>query len=249
MLERIRIILVRPIRSGNVGAIARAMMNMGLSDLVLVAHDCDWRDEQAQGFAARAKSLLESLRVVDSIPAALEGCVSSFAASAKGGFYRRQAAVTPAQAAEMAIDRTADGTISLAFGPEDRGLLQRETLLFDRILEIPGNPEYPVLNLAAAATIVCYEVRQSWLRRQDAPLLPPKVDDPPATDERKRVMYDKLFASLERIGFFDGQQNPDHLKFALRRIFGRGELSVNETDILIGMSQQIRSYADRASRR
>jgi TrmH family RNA methyltransferase len=248
MLDRLRIILVRPIRSGNVGAAARAMRNMGLSDLVLVAPECDIRDEQAQGFAARAKDLLDSARIVDSVPTALEGSIASFATSAKGGFYRRQAAVTPAQAADSALQGASKGTVAIAFGPEDRGLVQRELLLFDRILEIPGNPDYPVLNLAAAVAVVCYELRQVWLRMQGSPLLPPKVEDSPAPDERKRIMYDKLFAALERIGFFDGQQSPDHLKYALRRIFGRNELTINEVDILIGMSQQMQWFADRGGR-
>lgn len=249
MLDRIRIVLVRPIRSGNVGAVARAMRNMGLRDLTIVAPDCDVRDEHAQGFAARGKDVLDAARIVDSIPAALDGCVRTLAASAKGGLYRRQVAVTPAQAAESIRRLATPGVVAIAFGPEDRGLVQREILLFDQVLEIPADPGYPVLNLAAAATVVCYELRQAWLGDQPGPVLPPVIDDPPATDERKRVMYDKLFAALERIGFFAGQQNPDHLKFALRRILGRRELSINEVDILIGMAQQMQGFADRAGRR
>src|SRR4030095_12136194 len=111
---------------------------MGLRDLVLVAPECDIGDTQAQGFAARAKEVLDAARVVESVSAALEGCIGSFAASAKGGFYRREAAATPSQAAEYAIQTASQGTVAIAFGPEDRGLLQREILEFDRILEIPG---------------------------------------------------------------------------------------------------------------
>jgi tRNA/rRNA methyltransferase len=245
MLDRIRIVLVRPIRSGNIGAVCRAMMNMGLSELVLVSPACDPTDEQAQGFAARAKPLLERARLVDSVPAALEGCVTTFAASAKGGMYRRQAAMTVAAAADLAL--AAAGPAAFAFGPEDRGLVMRELLHFDRVCEIPADPDYPVLNLAAAATIVCYEIRQAWLRAARRPPWPPD-DEPIATDQRKRILYAKLFDALDGIGFFGGQQNPEHLKYALRRVFGRRTMTVNEVDILIGMAQQIRWYAARHPR-
>jgi TrmH family RNA methyltransferase len=247
MLDRVRIVLVRPIRSGNVGAVCRVMVNMGLSDLVLVSPACDPADEQAQGFAARAKPLLERARLVDSVPAALDGCVTTFAASAKGGMYRRQAAVTPAAAADLALRAAAAGPVAFAFGPEDRGLVMRELLDFDRVLEIPADPDYPVLNLAAAVAVVCYEVRQAWLRAAGQPPWPPR-DEPVATDGRKRTLYTKLFDALDAIGFFGGQQNPEHLKYALRRVFGRVDLTVNEVDILIGMAEQIRWYASRPPR-
>jgi TrmH family RNA methyltransferase len=219
------------------------MVNMGLAELVLVSPECDLDDPQAQGFAARAKPLLKQARVVDSIAMALEGCVKTFAASGKGGMYRRQAGVTVTAGAEQALEAAATGPVAIAFGPEDRGLIMRELLEFDRVIEIPANPAYPVLNLAAAVTVVCYELRQAWLRANGR-LLAALNDEPLATDERKHSLYVKLFEALEEIGFFGGQQNPDHLKFALRRIFGRVDLTVNEVDILIGMTQQIRWYVE-----
>jgi TrmH family RNA methyltransferase len=239
MLERIRFVLVRPIRSGNVGSVSRAMMNMGLSDLVLVNPACDRGDGQAQGFAARAKPLLDAARIVTSLSDALSDCVMTFAASAKGGFHRKRVAVEPRQAAEMAIASAARGPVAIAFGPEDRGLLQEEILDFDRVIEIPANPEYPALNLAAATTIIAYELRQAALRGTASPVI--SSPDPPADDGRKRVLYAKLFDALEEIGFFRQQQDPNHLRYGLRRIFGRADLTVNEVDILIGLAQQIRS--------
>lgn len=244
MLDRMRIVLVRPKRPGNVGAVARAMMNMGLSDLVLVEPGCATDDPQAQGYASHAKPLLNGARIASSVSEALDGCVSTFAATAKRGMYRRQAAVTPVEAAETAVRTGAGGCVAFAFGPEDKGLSLKELLQFDRVVEIPGNPEYPVMNLAAAATVVCYELRQACLRAHDEPPWEP-LEEPLAADDRKRILYDKLFDSLDQIGFFGGQQNPDHLKYALRRVFGRSDMTVNEVDILIGMSQQIRWYVDR----
>jgi len=248
MLERIRIVLVRPLRAGNVGAACRALANMGLRELVVIAPVCALDDEQALGFAARAKPLLAQARVVASLSAALEGCVLTFATSGKGGMYRRQAALPAREAAALAVQTAARGPVAIAFGPEDRGLVLSELLAFDRVLEIPADPAYPALNLAAAVAIVCYELRQAWLRAAGQPPWPP-TDEPPAPEQRKRVLYDRLFSALERIGFFGGQQRPEHLRFALRRVFGRANLTLNEADVLIGMARQIHWYADHYPRR
>jgi TrmH family RNA methyltransferase len=242
MLARVRIVLVRPLRSGNVGAVARAMANFGLSDLVLVAPACDPLDAQGTGFAARGKPVLAAARVVPSIADALQDCIASFATSAKGGLYRRQAGIAPAAAADAAMQKASSGPVAIAFGPEDRGLLQEELLHFDRVIEIPADPAYPALNLAAAATIVCYELRQAWCRTRDSAPMDSRQDVAP--QGRTDILYAKLFDALERIGFFRTQQSPEHLRLALRRIFGRVELSTNEVDILIGMAQQIRWYYD-----
>ncbi len=248
MLDHIRIVLVRPIRPGNVGAASRAMKNMGLSDLVLVSPAADPSAPEAEGFAARAKPILRGARVVETIPEALAGCTLTLAASGKRGMYRRQAAVTAEDAARLAVRAAGSGgRVAIAFGPEDQGLVLRELLYFDRVVEIPANPQYPVLNLAAAVLVVCYELRRAWLAATGRPPWPPP-DEPLATADRRQVFYDKLFESLEMIGFFGGQQNPEHLKYALRRVFGRIDMSVNEVDILIGMTQQIRWYAERHPR-
>lgn len=237
MLDRIHFVLVRPQTPGNIGSACRAMMNMGLSDIVLVSPDCDRFDPQAVAYSARARAMLETARVVESVPQALAGSVLTIATSGKGGFHRRRAVVDAAEGARLAIEASVNGPVAIAFGPEDRGLLQEEILQFDRVIEIAANPEYPAMNLAAAVMIMAYEVRQASLRA--AGVAPVASPDPLAIDEHKRALYEKLFAMLENIGFFRNQQNPDHLKYALRRIFGRANLTANETDVLIGMVQQI----------
>ncbi len=242
MIERARIVLVRPSGPTNVGSVARALANMGLRELVLVAPRCDPLDAESLAYASHGETVLRSARVVETIPEALAGCVRSYATTSKRGMYRRQAAMTARQAARQAVTDLASGPVAIVFGPERHGLTQKEQLLFDVVVTIPADEGYPVLNLAAAAAIVSYELRMAWLERAG----PVRVDsaEPRATDERKQILLAKLFDALERIGFFGGQQNPDHLKYAIRRVIGRTELTVNEADILIGMAQQIRWFAE-----
>jgi tRNA/rRNA methyltransferase len=243
MLSRFRIVLVSPSGPANVGAVCRAMANMGLSELVIVTPRCDVRDEAAVAYAAHGRAVLDAALVAPDIGHALAGCARSYATSSKLGLYRRQAAVTPAEAAPEAARLAAAGPVAFVFGREDYGLQNRELLNFDRVVAIPTDEAYPVMNLAAAVTVVCYELRRAWLATQGRSPLPMAIDPGLATAERKQILFDKLFDALDRVGFFFGQ-NPDHLKYALRHLFGRIDLSVNEADILIGLASQVRWYVD-----
>jgi tRNA/rRNA methyltransferase len=243
MLSRVRIVLVSPSGPANVGAAGRAMANMGLADLVLVAPRCDVQDEAAIAYAAHGRPVLDAARVVPDVPTALAGCVRSYATSSKLGLYRRQAAITPAEAAVEALRLAASGPVAFAFGREDYGLPNRELLHFDRIVAIPAAESYPVMNLAAAVAVICYELRRAWLALEGKSPLPMAIDPGAATDEKKQVMFERLFDALDAVGFFFGQ-DPDHLKYALRHALGRIALSINEVDILIGMARQIRWYVD-----
>lgn len=243
MLAHVRIVLVSPSGPANVGATARALANLGLSELVIVAPRCNVRDPAAQDYAAGGRAVLDGVRVVPDVPTALAGCVRSYATSSKLGLYRRQAAITPRQAAAEALAVAAAGPVAFVFGREDYGLKTAELLHFDRLVTIPADEGYPVLNLAAAVTVVAYELRCGWLEREGRPALPMAIESGPAPDEKRRVMFERLFDALGAVGFFFGQ-NPDHLKYALRHLFGRLDLSVNEVDILIGLARQIRWYVD-----
>ena len=243
MLDRMRIVLISPSGSANVGAVCRAMANMGLSDLVIVSPRCDIHDESALAYASHARGVLEGARVVEDVPAALVGCVRSYATSSRLGLYRRQAAITPREAAAEAIGTANVGSVAFAFGREDYGMKTRELLNFDRVVTIPADEGYPVMNLAAAVAVMCYELRQARLEANGEAPLPMAIDGGVATDERKQVLFERLFDALDRVGFFFGQ-NPDHLKYSFRHLLGRIDLGINEVDILIGMARQIRWYVD-----
>jgi len=245
MLDRLRIVLVSPSGPANIGAAARVMANMGLSDLVVVAPRCNPQDEQALAYAAHGERIVRSVRVTEDLSAALAGCVRSYATSSKLGMYRRQTAITPEQAATdaMRVISASAGPVAFAFGRESFGLRNDELLAFDRVVTIPADQSYSALNLAAAVAVICYELRRAWLTAEGRHELPMAMHSGWAPNERKEAMFRHLFDALDRIGFFFGP-NPDHLKYALRHLLGRVDLSINEVDILTGMARQIQWYVD-----
>lgn len=244
-LENLRIILVEPSGPTNLGSVCRAMANFGLRDLVLVAPRCSQSDPAAIDYAVHGRHVLDAARVVATLPEALADVSIAFAATSKLGMYQRQAGVDPRAAAAAAVQHCVAGRAAIAFGREDRGLLTTELLHFDRVVSIPAAREYPVLNLAAAVTVLCYEAYQALLAHAGRPALPTAIDMPPEIGARKQVMFRLLFENLERIGFFRGQQYPDHLRHALRSVLGRTDMTINEVDVFIGMARQIGWAADR----
>lgn len=166
-LSRIRIVLVEPAGPLNVGSAARVMKNFGLQHLVLVNPKCDPLGKEAMQMAVHAKNLLHEAQIVASIPAALEGCYSAIATTA-----RPRDINTPLEPPEQALPALLNLSLeppqagqtnqALIFGPEDRGLSNEELIYAQRFVKIPTD-DYSALNLAQAVAVCCYELHRASL--------------------------------------------------------------------------------------
>jgi tRNA/rRNA methyltransferase len=233
-LERIRIVLVRSKNSGNVGSVARAMKNMGLGDLRLVAPR-RYRPVAAAAMAVHAADVLERARRHDSLREAIADCGWVVGTTCRHGPYRSRS-LTPREAAVELLAVGAARPVGLVFGPEDHGLSNEELKLCHELVTIPADSRYPSLNLAQAVLVCSYEL---FLLRHPSRAAGPVL----ATSERLERMYDQLGRALLRIGFLHGA-NPDHIMFTLRRVFGRARLDVREASIWLGISRQIQWFAE-----
>src|SRR5215472_12885778 len=114
-----RVVLVRPRIAANIGAAARVMRNMGLSDLVLVSPEADPADERARLLATQGEDVLERCRIVAEMGEAVADCVLVAATSARvGGMIRRQFVGPPDEIAPRLIETMQTGPVALVFGPE-----------------------------------------------------------------------------------------------------------------------------------
>ncbi|HEQ60733.1 MAG TPA: RNA methyltransferase [Firmicutes bacterium] len=240
-LSLFEVVLVGPQNAANIGAVARAMLNMGLERLVLVAPVCDPRAPEAERMARDARPLLEKAVVVETIEEALAECHYAVGTTARQG-KRRDAALTVRQAAPELIGKACKGhRIALVFGPEDRGLSAAHLARCQEGITIP-TAGFKSLNLAQAVMIVAYELLlaagESCVRKEPqraAPL------------GRQEALLQDLQKVLLEIGYLDAQ-NPEHLMLDLRRLFGRAGLSEREVNILRGMVRQIRWAAGKQFR-
>ena len=232
-LKNLRIVLVRPRYSGNIGAVARAMRNMGINDLALV-NPIQLCRNAADTMAVHARDVLDTMQVHTSLRAAVADCGLVVGTTCRPGLYRADA-LTPRTLAPHLVAAAEANRVALVFGPEDSGLANDDLRLCHRLVTIPTDSTYTSLNVAQAVLLCCYEVFVA----QGEAAAPPR---PLAIAERQELMYEKLKSALLKIGFLHGD-NPDHIMFALRRILGRAGLEDRDVRILLGMARQIEWYA------
>jgi TrmH family RNA methyltransferase len=228
MNQPIRIVLVDPSHPGNVGAVARAMKNMGLSELVLVRPK-EFPSEEATVRASQAADLLERARVTDSIGAAIEGCGFVLGTSARPR-SANWTVLDPRAAARRAIDESAVTPVAVLFGGERNGLSNDDLSACHALLNVPADPVYESLNLAQAVQIVTWELRMAaggQPRRLAA-------EAPPATAEQIARLHAHLAVVLPQIGFI-GERNVANLGFRLERLLARAVPDEKEVQILRGL--------------
>ena len=243
------VILVRPQLGQNIGAVARAMLNFGLTDLRIVAPRDGWPNSDAIAMASRADRVLTAARLFDRTEQAIADLDRVYAATAR----RRdmvKPVMTPRRAAvemvALAAERRAFGVL---FGPERAGLDNDEVVLADAVLAVPANPGFASLNLAQAALLVGYE----WFQAADtapegaAPRGATPLDQGrPASKGDMERLFEHLEAELEAGGYFRkiATKRPSMIR-NIRNIFQRAELLEQDVRTLRGV---IRALTGRRSR-
>lgn len=229
----VRIVLVGTTHPGNIGAVARAMKNMGQHELVLV-NPLFFPHEDATARASGAGDILETARVVDTLEEAVADCGYVAGASARSRSICWPSMV-PRDCAVRLLQESANGNVAAVFGPEHSGLTNEHLDLCHTLLTIPTDPGFSSLNLAMAVQVLTYELRMAGIF-DDVPVTRPVV--PLATGEE----MEHFFAHLEQIitasGYLD-PQNPRHLMRRLRRLFSRAEPDRNEINILRGILKSV----------
>lgn len=231
-LNNIRIVLVETSHPGNIGAAARAAKTMGINDLHLVSSRL-FPHADATAFASGAVDVLEQAQLHDSLAEAVADCRLVVGTTA-----RRRTVNAPILAPDEAarnLQKTAmEQPVALVFGRERTGLTNAELDLCQQLIEIPANPDYSSLNLAAAVQVLSYECRRAALREEGKSVDGGEQRDPPASAEQLEGLYGHLEEVLIGTGFLDAD-NPRYLMRRLRRLFGRAGLDERELNILRGI--------------
>lgn len=234
MLQNVRVVLVRPRGSGNIGSVARAMKNTGLTDLAIVGK-ARTRSFWARAMAAHARDILHNAGFYETVRAAVADCSLTVGTTCRSGLYRHHSRPPREVAADIAA-AAQNAKVALIFGPEDHGLRNDDLKHCQRLIHIPTHADYVSLNVSQAAVICLYEIYLASLGE-----LPVKPLQRACAEDIERL-YDRMRRSLLKIGFLDSQ-NPEHILFAFRRILGRAGLEEKDVAILTGLFRQIEWYA------
>jgi TrmH family RNA methyltransferase len=237
----IRFVLVDTSHPGNIGAVARAMKNMGLADLWLV-NPREFPHPEATARASGADDVLATARVVASLPEAIADCSLVLATTART--REQHFRVLEARAAgERIVAEARVSPVAVLFGTERFGLSNEHLLAAHALLRIPANPAYESLNIAMAAQLIAYEIRMA----QHQPVASvPEREAPLATGDQMEQFYAHLSRVMEDTHFRDRTQTGTHLMGRIRRMFNRAELDGNEVNILRGILTAVQNKRRRA---
>lgn len=231
-LDNIRIVLVSPLYGGNIGAVCRAMANMGLFDLAIAApREIPFDMNEARMMACHATGVLESIRRFPTVAEAVADCAAVMGTSARGGLYRQHAR-PPREWAARALKTAHANRVALVFGPEDHGLSNEDLAICTQIIQIPTHADYSSLNLAQAVLVCAYELFVA-----DGQYAPPQEKAPEAPTALRERMFAIWEETMLKIGFMDSDK-AEHMMLGLRRIFARGTLTTDDVNILMGIARQ-----------
>jgi tRNA/rRNA methyltransferase len=236
MLTNIRIVLVHPRGSGNIGSVARVMKNFGARELAIVGA-ARTRSFWARAMAVHGRDVLSDAKCYETIREATAHCNLIVGTTARSGLYRNHSR-TPREIAAEITAAAETGKVALVFGPENHGLSNKDLEPCQLLVTVPTHSEYQSLNVAQAAAVCLYEIFVASMTAV-----------PQAAIERAEVenierLFDIMRASLLKIGFLDSE-NPAHMLLALRRVLGRAGLEDKDVRILTGLFRQIEWYAEK----
>ncbi|WP_215781141.1 MULTISPECIES: RNA methyltransferase [unclassified Paludibacterium] len=237
-LRNIRIVLARPSHPGNIGSAARAMKTMGLSQLWLVSPKA-FPSGEADALASGAVDLLQSAQVVDTLAEALNGVTVAAALTSRRRELTTPLAVPRELTPELLGRAQAGEQVALVFGNETFGLSIEEVELCNRLVTIPGNPDYFSLNLAMAVQVMTYELFSHVGVGVDY-LKPSGLA---ATADEVEGMCAHLDQTMAHIGYYE-RRNGERLMRRMRTLFHRAGVLREEVDILRGFFKQVMRAAD-----
>lgn len=239
LARRLSIVLVQTRNPGNIGSAARAMVNMGLGRLNLVRPVAKWREEAVK-MASGALEKMDPIQVHASFDESV--AEAQVLVGTTSGRERRthQPVYTPRRIAPLLRRHARTQEVALLFGPENRGLTDRQLSRCRYLVTVPSNDAFPVLNLAQAVMVLAYEINACEEADHEAG---PEL----VTHAQRERLFRHMERVLIRIGFLSSS-NPDHIMKAIRRFLGRADLSERDVRILRGIFSQVEWYVRRGDR-
>lgn len=241
--------MIQTSHTGNIGAAARAMKVMGLSELYLV-NPKSAPDEQSVAMSSNAIDILDNATIFDTLSEAISDCQLVVGTSARHERTltwdiqdSRSCGELIAKHASSQHSSSKGAKVAILFGRESSGLTNEELAVCQHLVHIPTNPEYSSLNIASAVQILAYECRLAALNLQRTES---KADDTnTANNDNEWVNADDLESYFEHltkvmvdVNFLD-PENPRYLIPRLRRLYSRSGITRSEMNILRGMLSSI----------
>jgi TrmH family RNA methyltransferase len=227
--RRLAVVVVRPMLPANLGSVARAAKNFGVSDVRLI-EPAAAPDEEAHRLASGAGDVLGAMRRFPSLPLAVADFQAVVATSSlRGRGPHRALALSELPGFLQGLGR---GGAAFVFGPEKSGLTEEEMSHASVFLRLPTEPDFPTLNVSHAVAVALAATRLAG----DAPAHEPLERLARAEDVEGAIGH--WNQALGAIGFYDTGHRDRTLRDWRRIVAGR-PLSEREVAILRGVANRV----------
>lgn len=233
--ENIYFVLIEPKESGNIGASARAIKNMGFKNLCLVKPPAVITDE-ARWLARNALDVLESAETFDTLSDAINNKSIVIGTTRRKG--KKRGVIMPVDHGARNIYETAvKNKVAILFGRESRGLFNKEIEECGFLLSIPSSKDQPSLNLAQAVLIVSYELSKAEYAKEK----PARKRADLVRHEDITVLYSRIAETLKNLGYIPRGDRDLEKKIMqnLKHFIGRAGVTDWELNMLHGLCSQI----------
>ncbi|MFC1549586.1 RNA methyltransferase [Nitrospirota bacterium] len=234
--DNVSIVLVEPTESGNVGATARAMKNMGFGSLELV--NPPEITEQAVSFAHNSTDVLSGAVSHSTLDEAIADKALVIGVSRRKG-KRRGQWISLEEAAFKSIEMSGNNKVALLFGREKKGLFNEEAFECNYMISIPVEPEQPSLNLSHAVMVVAYEFHKKALEIAGQTEPKPTL----AAHRELKKLYERMFDILVALGYtkWGDRDMGKNIIAAIKSFLDRAELEERDVRILNGVCGRLES--------
>jgi len=242
-MENLTVVLNKPKHSGNIGSVARCAKNMGISSIIVISPLNADREKIEQLSTHFALDIVEKIQYFDSLDEALAPFHYVVGTTGRSGDTSlKRSMIYPREMAEEILDISQNNKVALVFGPEDRGLTNKELKSCDLLVKIPTSGDLKSINLSHAVMIICYEIFTA--SSEGTAVFTQKL----ATVAEIEAMYEHLKEMFLRIGFIK-TQNPEYWMTNVRRFFSRTTLLAKDVKIMRGICHQVELYGRKGSRK
>ncbi|MDP3919983.1 MAG: RNA methyltransferase [Candidatus Omnitrophota bacterium] len=228
--SKISIVLAEPENPDNIGAVARAMKNMGLVSLRLVSPPKQWR-QKAKKMAVGSYGLVEKAKVFKTLAAALKDTYLVVGTTRRRG-PKRGSVIPFGNAIAKAAETACEKRVAVVFGKESKGLSNEQLRLCDWVTAIPTNPDYPSINLAQAVMILSFSLFTFRPPEQEVTehAFVPKKD--------VSEVLERLYGAVLHLGY--KRVVADRIRNTFHIFMKRNGLVHSEAQMLRGLSRRIR---------
>ena len=235
-LANVRIVLVEPKYAENIGSVARIAHNMGIQSLVVVRREMPDQEAMARTATHHAKSVLDSMVVVESLAKAVVDCswvVGTTARQGRQRFYLEN----PRRMVANVLPKLACNKVALVFGPEHRGLSNDDLGYCNSGVTIP-TVDFSSINVAQAVGLICYELF-SGLMDVAADVAPSPVL---ASSAVMKSLHNDIKSVLAVIGYVR-ETEVDYWMHQFIHFSNRIGLRAREVKVIKGLCRQVQWLA------